>query len=75
MENYLIIRVTEPDTEGSTQTAMLRRAIHNWAVENGIDLADNIIRAHRKTFLNGQPVPYKEAQELFKKVMFKGNKK
>ena len=69
VENYLIIRVTEPDSEGSTQAGFLRREIHRLAAEHGIAVADNLIRANRDIFLWGAPVPYEEAKALFEKVM------
>lgn len=68
MENYILIKVTEPDTEGSTQAAFLRRHIHRFANEHGIQVADNLIKENMKEFLWGAPVPYEEAQELFKKI-------
>jgi hypothetical protein len=72
VENYIIIRVTEPDSEGSTHTGILRRKIHTIATELGIHVADNIIREGQSTFLWGEPVPYEEAKELFSKVMYTG---
>lgn len=71
MENYIIIKVTEPDSEGSTEAAMLRRRIHSLAQELGIDIADNLIRKNQETFIWGAKVPYAEAEELFRKVMYK----
>jgi len=72
--NYLIIRVEEPEGDikskmFSTRTSLVRRMIHRFCKDNNIVVADNIIRADRTEFPWGGKVPYKEAEELFKKVM------
>lgn len=70
MQHYIIIRVTEGPREPgeSTQAGHLRRRLHKLALELNINVADSLIREDRSKFVDGRPVPYKEAQQLFDKV-------
>ena len=78
MHHYLLIRVEEPVENTNphiSNTGLLRNLIHWFSRENDIQVADNLIRADRKTLYDGRPVPYKEAEELFKKIMPEGYSK
>lgn len=68
MVNYIIIKVTEEGTESRTKAGLLRNLIHRFALENQINVADNLIRQDRDVYPDGRSVPYKEARELFYKA-------
>lgn len=69
MQNYILIRVTEDDTQGSTKAGFLRRKLHELAREHNIKLADNLIREDREYLPNGSKVPYEEVSDLFNKII------
>ncbi len=76
--NYIIVRVEEDGrSEHYLNAGHIRKAIHAAAEERDIIVSDNIIRHDRK-FLplpitqdprTAKPVPYTEAEDLFRKVM------
>ena len=78
MYHYLLVRVEEPDENGNphiSNTGLIRNLIHKIAEDSDVKVADNIIRADRKKLWDGRPVPYAEAEELFKKIMPEGYSK
>lgn len=79
MYHYILVRVEEPEEShknntSATKASLVRKAIHAAAEKFQISVADNLIRQDRTKFIDGQPVPYAETEELFKKIMPKEHK-
>jgi hypothetical protein len=76
--NYIIVRVKEDGRSADmTNAGNIRKAIIKAEKELGIITAHNIIRHDRKFYpipatqdpRTAKPVPYAEAEDLFRKVM------
>lgn len=76
--NYIIVRVKEDGRNPyRTNAGTIRKAIHAASADLDIAVADNIIRHDRKflpcplapNHLQAKPMPYAEAEDLFRKVM------
>jgi hypothetical protein len=69
---YIIIEVRNaPGHDALSDAGAIRRAIHEYALEHGINSGDNIIRPDRdENPHTGKPEPIQEARDLMQKVWF-----